>query len=236
MTKQTIDIVLPAYHEQENIQKVITDINKYVKTPHIITVVIQEKRDRTLEIVKELQKSVKNITIVFTQNGRGMLKALKKGFTSTKNPIITIMMADLSDNPKDIDKMVHKINDGFDLVCGARYIRNGKRIGGPKVKGFLSYIACMSLNKLIGLPTNDATNAFKCFRRSLLEQITIESKEGYEFPLEITVKAFKKGLKITDVPTIWKEREKGESKFHLVRDIPLYLRWYLYGIFTEKQS
>lgn len=233
MSQKTIDIILPAYREEGNIEKVLTGIKKYVKTPHLITVVIQDKKDPTIEAVKKVQKTTKNINIAFTTNGRGMLKALKKGFSSTKNPVIVIMMADLSDNPKDIDKMINKINEGYDLVCGSRYIHNGKRVGGPKIKGFLSYFACISLNRVIGLPTYDATNAFKCFRRSVLKQITIESREGFEMPLELTVKAFKKGFKITDVPTIWRDREEGKSKFDFWKNIPLYLRWYTYGILNK---
>jgi dolichol-phosphate mannosyltransferase len=233
MAREQIDIILPAYHEQGNIKKVLAGIKNYVKTPHTINVVLQDKKDPTLQVVENLQKTTKNLNVIFTKNGKGMLKALKEGFKQTKSPIITIMMADLSDDPKDIDKMVGKIDKGYDLVCGSRYIHNGKRVGGPKIKGFLSYAACISLKKLIGLPTYDATNAFKCFRRSLLQKIVIESKEGFEMPLELTVKAFKKGFKITDVPTVWRDRDKGTSKFHLLRDIPLYLKWYMYGVFHK---
>jgi dolichol-phosphate mannosyltransferase len=236
MVRNTIDIILPAYHEEGNIEKVLAGIKKYVKTPHHITIVLQDKKDPTIEVIQKQQKTARNIQMIFTTDGKGMLKALKKGFASTKNSIMVIMMADLSDDPKDIDKMIAQINNGFDLVCGSRYIHNGKRIGGPKMKGFLSYLACISLKQLIGLPTYDATNAFKCFRRSLLKKIDIESKQGFEMPLELTVKAFKKGFKIADVPTTWRDREKGVSKFYLLRDIPLYLRWYMYALITKKQG
>lgn len=235
MTKQTIDIILPAYHEQENIQKVITNIEKYVKTPHEITVVLQDRNDPTLKIITKFKKEFKNLNIIFTKNGIGMLKALKEGFKQTKAPIITVMMADLSDDARDIDKMAEQINKGFDLVCASRYTKKGKRNGGPVIKGFLSYLACKSLSKLIGLPTQDATNAFKTFRRPLLKRFTLESKEGFELPLELTVKTFHTGGKITEIPTIWNDRKKGRSKFYLFKNIPLYLKWYKYGI-TQKRK
>lgn len=230
MTSPRIDIILPAYREEGNIEKALTGIKKYVKTPHLVTVVLQDKQDPTIDSVKTIQKTTKNIQMIFTTNGKGMLKALKKGLVATKNPIIVIMMADLSDDPKDIDKMIAKIDKGYDLVCASRYIRKGKRIGGPKMKGLLSYFAGVSLNKLTGIPTSDATNAFKCFRRSVIEQIIIQSTEGFEMPLELTIKAFNKGFKITEVPTVWRDREKGKSKFDFWKNIPLYLRWYIYGI------
>ena len=95
-------------------------------------------------------------------------------------------------------------------------MNRGKRIGGPRLKGFLSYAACITLNKLMRLPTTDATNAFKCFRRSVIEQIKIESTQGFEMPLELTVKAFSKGLRITDVPTTWRDKRKGVIKILLL--------------------
>lgn len=233
MTKNKVDIILPAYHEQENIQKAISDIEKHVKTTHITTIVLQDKNDPTLQVIKTLQKKIKNLNVVFTKEGVGMLKALKEGFKQTKSPVITIMMADLSDDARDIDKMVKKINNGFDLVCASRYTTRGKRVGGPVVKGFLSYLACKSLSKLIGLPTQDATNAFKTFKRSIIKEITIESKEGFELPLELTVKAYHKGMKITEIPTIWNDRKNGKSKFLLLKNIPLYLKWYRYGVINN---
>ncbi|MBI2031148.1 MAG: glycosyltransferase [Candidatus Levybacteria bacterium] len=227
---KNIDIILPTYHEQKNIIKVIKDIRKFVKTPNIITVVIQDKSDPTLESLKKIKNKIKDLKIIFTKDGIGLLKALRAGFLNTESSIIVTMMSDLSDNPKDIDKMMNKINEGYDLICASRYINPGKRIGGPKIKAILSFLACKSLNKLISLPTNDATNAYKCFKRSMLKKIKIESTQGFEMPLELTLKAFYKGFKIVDVPTIWRDREHGSSKFKIWKVLPYYLRWYLYGI------
>ncbi len=230
MKKHKIDIILPAYHEEGNIEKVITDIKKFVKTPYLITVVIQDKNDPTLTVLKKIKKGSPGINIEFTRDGKGILKAFKEGFRCTKAPIIVTMMSDLSDNPRDIDKMIRKIDEGYDLVCASRNSGNGKRIGGPKFKGFLSWLACISLKFLTGINTSDSTNAFKVFRRSLLEKIDIKSEQGFEMPLELTVKAYEKGFKITDVPTIWRDRKSGESQFKLWKNIPYYLKWYIYGI------
>lgn len=233
MTNHKVDIILPAYYEQENIHKAVSNIEKYVKTPHLTTIVLQDKNDPTFSVIKTLQKKNKNLNVIFTKEGVGMLKALKEGFKQTNSPIITIMMADLSDDARDIDKMIAKINNGFDLVCASRYSQKGKRVGGSVLKGFLSYLACKSLSKLTGLPTQDATNAFKTFKRSLIKQITMESKEGFELPLELTVKAFHNGFKITEIPTTWNDRKKGKSKFLLFKNIPLYLKWYRHGIINN---
>lgn len=230
MNQSKIDIILPTYYEEKNIERVVRGIKEFVKTPNNILIVIQDKKDPTLKIVNKLQKQFNNIEVIFTKDGVGILKAFKAGFLNTKSSVIVTMMTDLSDDPRDIDRMVNKINEGFDFVCASRYINPGKRVGGPKIKGLLSYLACKSLNRIISLPTNDATNAFKCFKRSVVEKINIESTEGFEMPLELTLKSFYKGLRITDVPTVWRNRDNGKSKFKIWKNFPHYLKWYIYGI------
>jgi glycosyltransferase involved in cell wall biosynthesis len=230
MPKYRLSIILPTYHEENNIKKVITGIEKYVKTPHKTIVVLQDKNDPTIQALSLLRKNITSLEIIFTKDGKGMLKALKRGIKYAKSEIIVITMADLSDNPRDIDKMVAKINEGYDLVCGSRYMKNGKHLGGPFIKGLLSRIGCLTLKYITGVPTHDATNAFKCFRKSIMNKITIQSEEGFEMPLELTVKAHEKGFSITEIPTTWKDRVRGDSKFKTYTNLKFYLRWYLYGI------
>jgi dolichol-phosphate mannosyltransferase len=230
MIKETVDIILPVYHEEENIEQVILGIDKYVKTPHITTLVLQDKKDPTIPVITKVRRKDKTIRIIYTQDGKGMLKALRRGITHSTSEIIVITMADLSDDPRDIDKMILKIKKGYDLVCASRYMKGGKHTGGPRIKGFLSYLGCKTLKLLTDIPTNDATNAFKCFRRGIINQITIESEEGFELPLELTVKAYTLGLKITEIPTSWKDRVKGNSQFTLLTNLKFYLKWYFYGV------
>ncbi len=94
------------------------------------------------------------------------------------------------------------------------------------MKGFLSRTAGQSLHWLVGLPTADPTSAFKLYRKSMLDRLDIESDQGFELGLEITVKAFLAGYRITEVPTVWRDREQGQSNFKLLRWLPRYLRWY----------
>jgi|SRR5581483_3692586 len=223
-----IDIILPVYHEEGNIEKVLLSIQKKVKYPHIVSLVFQDKKDPTIAIARKLTKKYKH-RIIFTKDGIGIVKAIKEGIKSTKSAIIVVMMSDRSDDPQTINEMVKKLSEGYDLVSACRYGSNGQRRGGPIIKGMLSYLACKSLRFFTGIPTNDATNAFKCFRRSFISTITMESIYGYELPLEITVKAFKQKRKIADVPTIWNDRKSGKSKFDLLQILPHYLRWYLFA-------
>jgi hypothetical protein len=122
--------------------------------------------------------------------------------------------------------MLAKIDEGFDIVAASRYMPGGDQIGGPPFKTFLSRLAGRSLYVLAGIPTRDPTSAFKMYRRSMLEKLQIESDRGFEISLEIVVKAHLAGYRITEVPTVWRDREEGESNFKLMRWLPRYLRWY----------
>lgn len=228
--KNKLDIILPIYHEEDNIAETIHRIEKNVKTDCQLILIYDEESDPTVKIVRKLKNKFGNIREIKNMFGNGIVSAMKTGFKKSKSEILVIMTADLSDNPKDVDKMVKKINEGYDLVSASRYTNGGKRSGGSVLKGFLSYLACKTLNMLTGIPTTDSTNAFKCFRKSLIDKIIIESIGGFELPLEITVKAHALKAKIAEIPTIWNERRKGKSKFKLLTLLPHYLRWYLFAL------
>lgn len=234
MKKSKIDIILPVYREEDNIERAIKGISTHTKTSHRILAIWQDKNDPTVPVLKRLSKKYKNLTLLESKEGVGMLKALKTGFKHAKADIIMIMMSDLSDNPKDIEKMIAKIENGYDVVCASRYMKHGKRIGGSKMKAFLSWFACVTLKIITDIPTKDATNAYKCFRQTVLKNIAIESTAGFELPLELVVKAYRKGYKITDIPTIWKERDSGKSSFKIFSWIPYYMRWYIFAIKHNK--
>jgi hypothetical protein len=140
-------------------------------------------------------------------------------------------MADLSDDLAVVPRMVDLIREGgHDIVCASRYMKGGRQIGGPWLKRTLSRLAGLSLFWLGGLPVHDATNAFRAYRRSVLESIPIESTGGFEYSLEITAKAHAKGARITEVPSTWRDRTAGESRFALRAWLPKYLKWYFFAL------
>lgn len=227
--KSKIDIILPVYKEQDNIERVLIGIKKHVKTSATINLVFYSKNDPTIPVVKKILEQYKNVNMLISPT-RGLAGQFRYGFKKTSSSIIVIMMSDLSDDPRDIDKMVKKIDEGYDFVCASRYIQRGRRNGGSMLKAALSYLGCESLFMLTGLKSHDATNAFKAFRREILTKINIESEVGYELPLELIVKSHSMNFKITEIPTIWTERDTGYSKFKLLAYIPNYMRWYIYGV------
>jgi dolichol-phosphate mannosyltransferase len=161
---------------------------------------------------------------IFTSN------AIKTGFEAASDGAILVVMADSSDDLAVVNAMFERISQGYDIVCGSRYMKGGKQIGGPKLKGFLSRMAGISLHWFTGIPVHDISNSFKMYRKSVLNRIQIESTGGFEIGMEIVVKAYLEGGKITEIPSIWRDRTTGTSRFKLGKWLPKYIKWYLYAI------
>jgi hypothetical protein len=131
-----------------------------------------------------------------------------------------------------VPPMLQRIHEGYDVVCGSRYMAGGRQSQGPLLKRTLSRLAGVSLYYLAGLPTHDVTNSFKLYRKELLDRLTIESAGGFEVGMEIVVKAFAEGAKIAEVPSVWADRTAGSSRFRLWKWLPNYLRWYWFALQT----
>jgi glycosyltransferase involved in cell wall biosynthesis len=228
---ELINIIIPVYEEAETITGTLHEIKNKITTPHRIFIVYDTSDDSTLPVVKGLMKEELDIRLVKNKYGRGVLGAIRTGFDNADEGAVLVVMADLSDDLGRVDEMFEKVNKGYDIVCGSRYMKGGKQLGGPLLKKFLSRMAGVSLHYLTGIPTHDVTNSFKMYSKNILNSIRIESNGGFELGMEIVVKAFLKGYAITEIPVTWKDRDSGKSKFRLWSWLPKYIYWYLYAIF-----
>jgi dolichol-phosphate mannosyltransferase len=232
MSLLPLQIAIPVYNESENIVGVLEEIEAKISTPYCINIIYDFEEDNTLPVVNKFiqDRGKQNINLVKNHYGKGALNAIKTGFEAASDGVVLVVMADSSDDLGVVDNMYEQINRGYDIVCGSRYIKGGKQIGGPRFKGFLSRMAGVSLHWLTGIPTHDPTNSFKMYRKSVLDGIAIESSGGFEIGMEIVVKAFLKGRKITEVPAIWRDRTAGTSRFKLRQWLPKYMRWYWFAV------
>jgi hypothetical protein len=112
-------------------------------------------------------------------------------------------------------------------------MKGGNQEGGPFIKRTLSRLAGLSLGGFFRFPVHDVTNNFKLYDKAVIDGITIESRGGFELAMEITVKAVKKGYPVCEIPSIWRDRTAGKSRFMLLKWLPHYLRWYLYAILSR---
>lgn len=226
-------MILPVFNEGENIKKQIEVLERSIPFDHELLVIYDFDRDNTVPVVKKLLTRFKSVRLVKNIFGRGIINAVVTGFKKSRGEYVVVMPADLADNPETIVKMYKKIQRGFDIVCATRFGRGGAKIGGPVVKTILSRVAGLLTPILLGIPTTDIANGFKMYKRKVIERINIESDGGWEFAMEILIKANKLGFKIGEVPTVWRDRTQGKSKFKLLKWLPKYIRWYLWGIYMR---
>ena len=223
-----LSIVVPVYNEPDNIVPTLRRIAAQVTTPHEVLVVFDFDSDTTVPVVRELQADLPAVRLHRNGIGRGVLNAMKAGIAASRAPLVLITMADGSDEMDRVDEMVRLAQDGAAIVAGSRYMEGGGQIGGPLIKRTLSRAAGLSLHWLAGVPIHDATNNFKLYRRDFLKSVTIESTGGFELAIELTAKATLAGRRLAEVPTTWRDRTAGESRFDLRAWLPRYLRWYLH--------
>ncbi|HKP94469.1 MAG TPA: glycosyltransferase, partial [Fibrobacteria bacterium] len=227
-----MEIIIPVYNEGENIIRTLEEIEGSIKHPHAVTVVYDFDQDDTLPPLRRFMAARSgtpdrtDIRALKNAYGRGALNAIRTGFESARLEWCLVCMGDLSDDMTAVAAMLAKAEEGCDVVCGSRYMAGGRQIGGPVFKGLLSRIAGVTLHRIAGIPTHDATNSFKLYRRSLFERIRIESRGGFEIGMEIVIKAHLLGCKIGEVPSTWRDRSGGASKFKLFAWLPHYLHWY----------
>lgn len=219
-------ILLPVFNEGDAVEPVVRALTASVRTPHEVVVVYDFDEDSTVPVVRRIMSDLPNVRGLKNGLGPGVLNAMKAGIAGTNAPYVLISMADGSDDPGVVDKMVALAKQGADVVAASRYMKGGRQIGGPILKRLLSRVAGLTLHWLARVPTHDPTNNFKLYSRAFLDSTTIESRAGFELALELTVKAALAGRTIVELPTTWRDRTAGKSNFKLRKWLPHYLHWY----------
>jgi dolichol-phosphate mannosyltransferase len=221
-----VSIILPVYNEGEAVGPVLRALDTAVKTPHELVVIYDFDGDTTVPVVQRLLAEIPSLRGLRNDLGRGVLNAMKAGIAGTTGPYVLISMADGSDDPQAIDRMVELARGGADVVAASRYMKGGRQIGGPPLKRLMSRVAGLTLHWFARVPTHDPTNNFKLYSRRFLDSTTIESTAGFELALELTVKATLTRRRIAEIPTTWRDRTAGQSNFRLRKWLPHYVHWY----------
>jgi len=230
-----LTIVIPARDEEENILETLAQLTARVKAPHRIIVVNDHSSDKTADCVREFARIHPNVSLIDNSGLPGFSNAVKTGFNAVKSGAIVTVMADHCDKPETIDAMFSKIQEGYDVVCGSRYMPGGEKLGGRFLQSLFSRFVGKSLRLLARIPTHDVSNAFKMYRKEVLDVVTIKEK-GFAMSMEIVVNALFLGFKIAEVPTSWKDRTAGKSHFRIFRVGRHYLRLYLLALFLMMKS
>jgi dolichol-phosphate mannosyltransferase len=231
LDEPALSIVIPVYNEGPNIESTLRGLFASVAVrPLEVLVVYDRDDDDTVPVVLGLQGELPEVILHRNRWGRGALGAIRSGLEAARAPYLLVMMADGSDDPADVDAMLALARSGADVVAGSRYMRGGQQLGGPPLKRLLSRLAGITLHHLGGLSVHDATSNYRLYSRRLLDRVDVESQAGFELALELTVKASLLGCRLAEVPTTWRDRTAGTSRFRLWVWLPHYLRWYRLGL------
>ena len=208
-------VIIPTYNERTNIENMLKSI---LALPGELSILVVDDNspDGTGEYVKERSQSDSRIHVIQREGKLGLGTAYVAGFKyllSHDFEIAVQIDADFSHDPKVIPELLDVINK-YDLVIGSRYIQGVNVINWPMKRLLLSYFANIYTKVITGMPIQDATGGFKCFRREVLESINLDNihSNGYSFQIEMNFKTFKKGFKCKEIPIIFMDRVEGVSK------------------------
>jgi len=208
-------VIVPTYNEKENLPNMAQRLLN-LPVPVELLVVDDGSPDGTGEIADALAARHPTIHVLHRKEKNGLGRAYLAGFAwalERDYEFIMEMDGDFSHNPDDIPKFLEAAKDA-DLVLGSRYRGGIRVINWPLKRLLLSTSAARYVRIITGLPVTDPTGGFKCFRRSALQAIGLESirSNGYSFQIEMTHRIWMKGLRVAEVPIIFTERLQGHSK------------------------
>ena len=211
-------VIIPTYNEIENIESIIRAVFSIHKPFHIL-IVDDNSPDKTAEKVMELQKEFPNQLFLGRRAKKlGLGTAYVHGFKwALKNNYNYIfeMDADFSHNPLDLEKLYDACHfNGADLAIGSRYVTGVNVVNWPLSRVLLSYFASVYVRMITGMKIMDATAGFICYKREVLEKIDLDKIKfiGYAFQIEMKYRAFAKNFNIQEIPVIFTDRTKGQSK------------------------
>jgi len=231
MEKVPLEIVVPVYNEGSKIVKLFESFEKFIKTKFRILVCYDKDDDDVFNFKNEFKKL--SFEILFVKNtGRGPCSAIKQGLYFGNSDCVIVYPADDFLNFNIIDIMYSAFEKKNDIVVASRFIKGGSMKGCPLIKSILVRVASSTLYFLSSIPVRDGSNGFRLFSRRLLKIVTIESKVGFAYSLELLVKCNRLKFKIAEVPAQWEERSEGSSRFKVFKWILQYLHWYFYGLAT----
>jgi len=211
-------VIIPTYKEIENVEAIIRKVFS-LSTPFHILIVDDGSPDGTAEKVQELQKEFSERLFLEQRTGKlGLGTAYIHGFKyalSRNYEFVFEMDADFSHNPEDLVKLYKACKEeGYDLAIGSRYVKGVNVVNWPMKRVLMSYFAGKYVRFITGMPIADPTAGFKCYRSKVLKTIELDKIKfvGYAFQIEMKFQTWKYGFKIIEVPIIFTERERGESK------------------------
>jgi dolichol-phosphate mannosyltransferase len=231
-----LSIVIPARDEEGCIASTVEHLHLELQLHgilHEIVVVDDGSSDRTWEILQGVGRHVAELKPVQNSGSHGFGRAITKGLDALSGDAVVIMMADESDDPRDVVRYWKKLQEGYDCVFGSRFVKGGGVIDYPRVKLFVNRMANLFVKILFRHGLNDTTNAFKAYRREVIEGIRPILSPHFNITVELPLKAIVRGYSFTTMPITWRNRRTGVAKLKIKEMGSRYLFICLY-VWLEK--
>jgi dolichol-phosphate mannosyltransferase len=233
---QLLSIVIPARDEEGCICSTVEHLHLELRLqgiPHEIVVVDDGSSDRTWELLQELQERLPELIPVMNDGQHGFGRAIIHGLNNFRGDAVVVMMADESDDCRDVVRYWHKLNEGFDCVFGSRFVKGGGVIDYPMIKLTINRLANLFIRLMFGIRLNDTTNAFKAYRAEVIDGCRPLLSPHFNLTVELPLKAIVRGFNWTVIPITWRNRRTGEAKLKIKEMGSRYLFICLY-IWLEK--
>ena len=231
-----LSVVIPAMNEEGCIASTIEHLHLELKLkdiPHEIVVVDDGSTDKTWSILQDVSQHIPNLTPVQNMGLHGYGRAVICGLNTMKGDAVVIMMADESDDCRDVVRYWELLNKGYDCVFGSRFLRSGGVIDYPRFKLFMNRLANGFLRLMFRHGLNDTTNAFKAYRKTVIDGCRPLIAPHFNLTIEIPLKAIVRGYTWTSIPITWRNRRSGEAKLKIKEMGSRYLFICLY-VWLEK--
>lgn len=233
---QLLSIVIPARNEEGCICSTVEHLNLELRlhgVPHEIVVVDDGSTDSTWQKLMETSERVPQLKPVCNPGPHGFGRAITYGFDHMNGDAVVVMMADESDDCRDVVRYWQLLNEGWDAVFGSRFAKGGGVIDYPKVKLRMNRLANLFIRLMFGIRLNDTTNAFKAYRRSVIEGCRPILSPHFNLTVELPLKTIVRGYTWTVIPITWRNRRTGEAKLKITEMGSRYLFICLY-VWLEK--
>lgn len=213
-----LSVVIPARDEENCIKSTVNRLHAGLKLhgiDHEIIIVEGGSKDNTWEILKQIKEDIPELFPIQDVGPHGFGHAITKGLSLVRGDAVVIMMADESDDCADVVRYWEKLNEGYDCVFGSRFIKGGKAIDYPIVKLLLNRVVNLFIRILFNIKYNDTTNAFKAYRKTVINGCMPLISPHFNLTVELPLKAIVRGYSWCVVPISWHNRRSGSSKLKL---------------------
>ena len=215
---KTLSIIVPAYNEEDCIESTTQLISERLERDKIdyeILVVNDNSKDNTEAVLQKINQENPRIRYINNYYPNGFGFAVRCGLENFSGDAVAVVMADNSDSPDNMVDYYYKLQEGYDCVFGSRFIKGGKVIDYPRHKLIVNRLANLFIQVLFGLKFNDTTNAFKIYRKEVIEGISPLLSHHFNLTVEMPLKAIVRGYSYTTIPITWRNRTTGISKLKL---------------------